>query len=625
MLKIVSNRWLATGFGVVLLGLAGLSGRAFAAADDTNLKDVTIVVADEPYTGELIRPPTDTEFRFKLKETGDTLTFRWSSLAETERKRVQKLFGIEVQDGQVTWGDKVNCVRLKLKSGKAVEGMELPDRAIPGLRVLKTYSQTLYINNGDIDAEDKIEKRESDIYSAKEFYERKLLERPPPNDSASAHQEFAQMCSNIGLYDKAIDHLEMAKTIDPRVEERTTDFRAELVRKHAEKQAEKVYLQILTDLQAGDNASALQKIDTFMRNFPSSEYRTRVESMKPEVEKAGQIDFTKQIIFMYYHLANELIADRLNKKVRVDDKGRPVPSVPGKQVTTRQSNIFRGELVSEGADKVVLKQGDTTLEIRAKDILSIQDVDLSKSFRAIEPSFAELKAYVTDANAGLGKDIVSRISQLLKIDEQKIKDTWAGRFNRTATYEEGNLVHTPVYANLHSAFYSSGSWLRDGAQFAPNGNGGAGGRNNGGRNGGGRNGGSGGNSGSSGSGGTGGSGLGGFTSGGNNGGRNGGNNGGRNGNANGNNAQEEQDKLFPQNSDDPEIWWRVQSGETRLSILRAFASEKLFRVKEPVSGKVCPECGGKGGIEVTGNDSQLTMVRCPLCRGLRLLTVINYE
>lgn len=607
MSEIVSNRWLATGFMVVLLGIAGLSGKALAAADDSNLKDVTIVVADEPYTGELIRPPTDTEFRFKLKETGDTLTFRWSSLAETERKRVQKLFGIEVQDGQVTWGDKVNCVRLKLKSGKSVEGMELPDRAIPGLRVLKTYSQTLYINNADIDAEDKIEKRESDIYSAKEFYERKLLERPPPNDSASAHQEFAQMCSNIGLYDKAIDHLEMAKTIDPRVEERTTDFRAELVRKHAEKQAEKLYLQVLADRQAGDNASALQKIDTFMRNFPSSEYRTRIESMKPEVEKAGQIDFTKQIIFMYYHLSQELIADRLNKKVRVDDKGRPLPSVPGKQVTTRQSNIFRGELVSEGPDKVVLKQGDTTLEIRAKDILSVQDVDLSKAFRSIEPSFAEMKAYVTDANAGLGKDIVTRISQLLKIDEQKIKDTWSGRFNRTATYEDGKLVQTPVYANLHSAYYGSGAWLRDGAQFSPNGYSNSGGRNNGGRNGGGR---TGGNSGGR----TGGTGSG--NSGGNNGGRNGGGV---------TVTQEDMDKLHPENSDDPEVWWKVQTGETKLGILRALAAEKLFRVKEPISGKVCSECAGKGGIEVTGNDSQLTMVRCPLCRGLRLLTVINYE
>ncbi|MCW8129950.1 MAG: hypothetical protein KIS92_06305 [Planctomycetota bacterium] len=596
-------RWLTAGFSALVLACA--QQPACAAADDTNLKDVTIVVADEPYTGELIRPPTDTEFRFKLKETGDVLTFRWSSLAESERKRVQKLFGIEVEDGQVAWGEKVPCVRYKLKSGKSVEGMELTDRAMPGVRVLKTYSQTLYLSNNDIESEEKIEKRESEIYNAKEYYERKLLERPPSNDNASSHQEFAQLCSNIGLYDKAIDHLEMAKTIDPRVEERTADFRQELVRKHAEKQAEKLYLQIQGDRQAGDNASALVKIDTFMRNFPSSEYRTRVESMRPEVEKGSQVDFTKQIIFMYYHLMNEMVAERLNRKVKIDDKGRPVPSIPGKQVTTRQSNIFRGELVSESPEKVVLKQGDTTLEIRGKDILSVQDVDLSKSFRQIEPSFAELKAYVSDPNNGLGKDIVTRISTLLRQDEQKVKDTWAGRFNRTATYEEGRLVQSPVYTSLHNAYYGKGSWLREGAQFAPSGQGNGNGRNNGGRNTGGRN-----------------------TGGRNTGGRN---NGGNGGNTNGGNTGQtgvtiqQDDTVHPENSDDPEVWWRSQTGETRMQILRAMAAEKLFRVKEPVSGKVCPECGGKGAIEVTGSDSQLVQVRCPTCRGLRLLFVINYE
>lgn len=583
-------------FAVLLVIVAAHAGAS--ASDDANLRDVTIVVADEPYSGELIRPPTDTEFRFKLKETGDILTFRWSSLAESERKRVQKLFGIEVQDGQVAWGDKVACLRFKLKSGKSVEGLELTDRALPGVRVLKTYSQTMYIPGADIDAEEKIEKRESELYNAKEYYERKILERPPLNDNASSHQEYAQLCSNIGLYDKAIDHLEMAKTIDPRVEERTVDFRAELVRKHAEKQAEKLYLQILGDRQAGDHASALVKIDTFLRNFPSSEYRTRVESLRPEVEKASQVDFTKQIIFMHYHLSNELISERVNKKNKVDDKGRPVPAIPGKQVTTRQSNIFRGELVSEGDDKVVLKQGDTTLEIRRKDVLSIQDVDLSKSFRSIEPSFAELKAYVSDPNGGLGKDIVARISKLLGVDEQKVKDTWAGRFNRTATYEDGKLVQSPVYASLHTAFYGKGAWLRDGAQFLPNGAGNTGGGRNTGRNNG----------------------------------RNSGTSGSRTGTGQGNNTtagaqlvNNEAEQIHPENSDDPEVWWRSQSGETRMNILRAMAAEKLFRIKEPITGRPCTECAGAGVIEVSGRDSQLVQIRCPNCRGLRLLTVINYE
>ena len=604
-----------------LAGLAWIAGASVQALDSSagldRLNDVDVLVGDEPYHGALIPPPTDTEFSFKLAETGDVVTFRWSQLAESERRRIQKLFGIEVNDtGRLDWGEKIKCLKLKLKTGKSAEGLEVPDRAYMGYRCLKTSTQLLQYPKTDVDGEEVIEKRESDIFSAKEYYDKKLLERPPASDSAADHLEFARLSSTIGLYEKAIDHLEFAKAIDPRTEDRTQDFRSELVRKYNETQAEKLYHYILTARLAGDNASALEKIDRFLRNFPSSDYRTRVEAVRPGVEEGSKADFTKQIIFMYYHLARELIRERMNKKVRVDEKGRPVLAQPGKQITTKNSRIFRGELTSESDEKTVLKMGDTTLEIPGKEILSKQDVDLSKAFRTIEPTFAELKTFVTDVNGGLGKAILSRISQLLKVDENKVRDTWAARFNRSGKLDGELLTLTPIYTSLHTAFYGKGAWLRDGANAAAaqNNPGRNTGRNNGGRNSGGRNSSTGDRSGTGtgtgfGTGGTGGA-------------------GGTGGNTNTSGAVrmvfQTDERGDPESSDDPEYWWAAQSSETRAGILLAFAAEKLFRVKQ-VNARICPSCSGRGGIEIWDNFGNRSLERCPTCRGLTKLAQVHYE
>jgi hypothetical protein len=88
--------------------------------------------------------------------------------------------------------------------------------------------------------------------------------------------------------------------------------------------------------------------------------------------------------------------------------------------------------------------------------------------------------------------------------------------------------------------------------------------------------------------------------------------------------QDQQEKLkemFPEYSDDPEIWWKVQSEESKLKILRAFAAENVYKVKEQ-QGKLCPECSGKGQVETPGQNEG---VLCPVCRGLKALVVILYE
>jgi rubredoxin len=235
--------------------------------------------------------------------------------------------------------------------------------------------------------------------------------------------------------------------------------------------------------------------------------------------------------------------------------------------------VIRGKFKSESADMIELQSDDLTIQIPRKDILTILDVDLSKGIRMADPTFGGLKAYVTDPSGGLGKDIVARISDTLKIDEAKVREIWESRFVQTGTYDSGDLKKTPIYTTLHEATFSKGGWLREGMSMAdptagqpkvPRPRRFAAGSNN----------------------------------------------------------QQNQQKLNPDFSDDPEVWWKIQVPETRFCVLKAFAAEKLFRVKE-IRTKPCPECGGAGVLRVWGGVTDYAV--CPSCRGAKVIFRVIYE
>jgi hypothetical protein len=204
----------------------------------------------------------------------------------------------------------------------------------------------------------------------------------------------------------------------------------------------------------------------------------------------------------------------------------------------------------------------------------------------VPPTFEELKTYCSDPDAGLGRDMVARISSALGLSSVQIKEKWEGRFVQTAVLKDGVLTKTPIYTRLNKAYFDKGTWLRNAT----------------------------GSTGTT---------------------RNRTQQGGTAGgstrqrirnlvNGQQQTQQEQQDKLkemFPEFSDDPEVWWKVQSEECKQKILRAFAAEKIYRVKE-LQGKVCPECGGKGSIV---SPAQNDGVICPMCRGLTTLVVVLYE
>ncbi len=592
--------------------------------------DVHIIIRGLPTQGRVVLPASETEFKFKLKDTGTIMGFRWSDLEESERRRVQKLYGMEVADGgRLVFGEKMTGVKYKLSSGKFLEGFREPDRDRNNQLCLRTATAVMMINKNEIVNEEPFERYESDFYSAQEVYDRRLLEKPPSTTNAADHLAMARWTASIGLYGKAIEHLEQAKIIDPRTEERNADFRAELYQKNANQQAQNLFDNMLLEMRSGDCLSALDHLQQLDRSFKNSDLKSRWDALRPAIEAGSKTEINKKIVQMSYRLAMDLVQKKLMTKLRTDDKGNIVPSIPGKLVTTKQGMSFKGQLVGvggdamegsgsapdeyevkagivppakmanpatpkTGADDVILKLNDTTITIAGKDVLSMIDIDLSVATKSAEPTYDDLKEYVTGTD-GLKAEMAKNISKVVKMPTADVVKIFDGRLARDARYESGNLEFTKNYASFHDADYGVASWLRPGApkpmkyiQYQNGGN--ATGRN--------------GNNNS-------------------NGGRNN-RNGGRNQQQTQQQQQAQKEEETAEETDDPAIWWKAQTENIKLKYLRALMAEKVFKIQSE-SKVSCPTCANKGMIGQTVAGGNEGAQRCPTCRGSGVLYKIIYH
>ncbi|HLX64626.1 MAG TPA: hypothetical protein VKX17_25360 [Planctomycetota bacterium] len=608
----------------LMLGTVAFSTRAAQGSDAPAAKaaegTIDIVIKGQVYKGEIVLPCTETEFKFKIAGL-EPVAFRWADMDEYETKRVQKLYGMEVKDDRLVFGEKAEGVRWKLKSDKFIEGLRIPDRDRLGMKALRTASMPLLlIPESEIVSEDTIECYESDFYSPMEVYQRKMLEQPPGSDDAAANLAMAKWCANIGLYAVAIDHLEKAKIIDPRTEERNSDFRSELVKLAANKGGSDLYQMMVREVNGQDFLSAYDSLQKFDRQFTNTDIKSRVDNLRATIMDGFQKGVNKQIVTMSYRVAMDLVQTKLLTKLRIDEKGNIVPSIPGKQVTTKQGHYFRGILVSEGGVAVAqtddpyekadpsakapgtstpaatakapgstqgdvsLKSGDTTINIPGKDILSIVDCDLSESKGTAEASFDELKAYVTEAD-GLKKEMIQKISKLVKMSAADVQKIFDGRLAKTIDYNGGDARINNNYANFHDADYGIGSWLRPGApkpmkyikkeKNQPSAQ------------------------------------------------RYGGGQFGNQRNQQ-QQQQQQQEEETAESTDDPAIWWKFQTTATKLKVLQAWAAEKVFKTTY-VSTVGCQTCGNKGMLGINQPGGNDMMQRCPTCRGSGLLYKIQYH
>ena len=451
----------------IFLAIA-LSAEEAAPKEPLEVENVSIVVSGRPFSGSIIQPVTEDSFTFRLNGTKNVLTLKWSVLAEGERLRTRRIFGLEKPEPEApAWGLDVECTRLILNTGRTVVGLHQPERDRPGFRCIKTADKQLMIPIPDIASSEKVILKESEIFQPEEAYERLLVRRPPSNDSAADHLETARACMDMGLYDKALDHFELAKAIDPRTEEQLRPFLAEVQAKRKVQLADRHFEAITEAYHKKDYATALARCESFADSYPDDARLTRVEKMRSELGPLKRAALQRMVVLKYYPFLRDALLKRMSQKIKVDERGRPVPAVPGKRITTLSGKKYSGILVSHDPEKIVLKRvsDDEAFDVKLADVKTINDVDLSIGVKLIDPSFEELKAYATDAEA-VGADITARIAETLSIPEAEVQELWEGRFERVEVVEHGVARKLRAPAIRHKASYGIGSWLRDGAGSA---------------------------------------------------------------------------------------------------------------------------------------------------------------
>ena len=534
--------------------------------------EVTIVVKDQPITGELLPPATEEGFSFRLAETGHMLKFKWADLGEPERKRVQKMMGMMVNEaGRPVFGRKMKGTRLTLSSGKTVEGLVDESRCTADIVMLRTATApSLPILRKDITNSEEFDGWESEFFSPREVYDRLCLEKPP--QTAQDHYEMAKTCAAMTLYETALHHIDIAVEKDELMKERIKDFQAELVKKLADQQAERLYQKIIQCMLGEDYDGANELIERLARNFPNSDYVTKARAMQPDVLQKRETDLERRVITSYYRVFGDLLEKKVNS-MRKDG-----PSIPGKLVTDRNGNVYKGVVKAETDQETVLQNGNLEIRIAQGDIISKIDVDLNTS--GGRPwTFTELKDWATGTDSGLGKEIVAYLAKTLKITDAEVRRIWDNRLNRVMTVKDGKIELSPVYTTRCEAYYGRGSWLREGAQPLDPKTGQV------------------------------------MTPG------SGGSRRPRQPQPGQPNQQDEDPRL----STDPDKWWTTVSPGEKVSIMRAIAAEKLFSVEARI-GRNCPECGGTGYIRILNAASQAQSTQvCPLCRGLRQLMSIIYR
>ncbi|HYF48088.1 MAG TPA: hypothetical protein VEJ63_01685 [Planctomycetota bacterium] len=565
-----------------------------AVSDAAEPASVNVVVNGQIFTGKPVLPATETEFTITTTK-GEKVTLQWSQLDPTERKRVQRLFNVASEQKPKAAGRAIEGVRLTLNGGRVVEGLRVPARDRKGQLALQTRELRLVmVPEGEIKSRETFQGNEGDFFTPQEIFERILTDNPPGAQDASAHLDLAKKAEELGLYDAAMRNLDLAGVIDARTLERNKEWRASLATQQAARQAQELYDQLLREMRGGNSIGALATLEKLERNYPNSELRSRWDTLKPQLEAAKKADINKSVVQLFYGIADDVLQKKAQQKVRLDEKGNVVASIPGKQITTKAGDVLRGTLEGtdtgdenlEKAASIKINVKGMSVTIPTKEIVLVQDVDLSVAAKEVEPIFDDLKAWILDLGSptGLKGQAATRIAKMMEIKEAEVKSIFDTRLNREAEYKDGKLTQAPVFTTLHTASYDRGSWLRDGAKFTPSSGPkvntltryrrvrGPDGREYSVRD----------------------------------------------------EITEQKDKAEAEDSDDPNEWFAVQNAETRLGILRAIMAEKVFRAKS-VDNMPCKDCSGKGEIIKMTTLGDVEKERCPRCRGLKALFRVNYE
>ena len=412
----------ATAAAVAMMGLAG--GRAEEPSGGEGGGGVpTTIVLPRPGGSEILKGTVlghDEEgFTFLPADTDTPVTIPWSGLHRREAARIRKLLGkrsAERAPRAPADDELVEVTVITTKTDARVEGVEVAGRSTPEAVCLERRGMVVSVPR-EIVARTSKEKRPARLYLSPEArYERRRAGFDL--NTAKGHFEAAAYCAKTGLAGKGIEHLEKCRVLDKRYVPRT------------EKMMENLKAQLL-----------------------------RAKAPRPAGPRAAgptEAELRRLVVSRWYTAIDEALHDFVRK-------GIAEMVVPMRLIRIKGSNeVYRGVVKEETEDEILLWNADTMTEVRiAKNMIHSNTArPTPKKVRAA--TFAEAKAYVTDAQGGIGAEAAGKVAAACGIGESQAREIWEGRLKKRIRLSgDGTKKILPRYYSLREANYGPGSWLRD--------------------------------------------------------------------------------------------------------------------------------------------------------------------
>jgi tetratricopeptide (TPR) repeat protein len=392
---------------------------------------------------------------FRLVDTGAESSMKWLDLPASEVARLKKLVGLtETQEpGIKGFGGTIVGERFYLKGSAIPIVGEVMPSSEPDVIIINTKSvKGFKIHNSDIANREALTLYESDIYSSDEIYDRYVNRKPPK--TAQDHYELANLCQELGLFQKAKGNLEVCETLDERYKERVATRLTELSKLIEEKSVKELYDEAVRAENSGHYDEALNIIDKVTQFFGQHPLANDLISRKPEIVKKRKEAIRRDVITNYY-VYHERFIDNMAGGTIVDGA-----EIPGKLVYLKDGRTIKGMLQEETSELLVLKQDNKEYRIEKRSVSSMEDINLNTKRR--NPTFDECRAYVTDPEGGITADIRKSIAKTFGITTDEVKELWADRLKEVIDVKMGSITKQASYTSLRSAGYGSGIWLRAG-------------------------------------------------------------------------------------------------------------------------------------------------------------------
>ena len=271
----------------LLLGLVAAFA-APASAQAIQLRDGQLLV------GEVVDATTD-GLSFRRLDNGGLLELSWSDLSPLHAEQIKRLEGIVVEEeGEVTI--EADVLIYKTGGGSLDEVVGLIVEYAPDKILLKQKNRIVPVPTSAIAKPPRTrEVPVLEIFTADEYYQRKLAEIQPGED-ADKHVALAEELRRVRLYEESLKHLERAEELGGGKHSGQLTAMLERVRRLKESAAERGLLaEIRIQRNRRNFERAAELIEQFEQEYPESELARELDREKKRFDENRETYLLEEI------------------------------------------------------------------------------------------------------------------------------------------------------------------------------------------------------------------------------------------------------------------------------------------------------------------------------------------